>query len=159
MVLEYTKAEQYLGVSLRIVNVLDFDVEACGGTHLNVTGDVGRIKIIKTSKIQDGIIRLEFIAGRAAEKHFEKERQIIKRAKQILDCKENQIPARAQELFDAWKRAKKGKLEELKLESTITTKGDVIDESATILKTQPEHLIKTLERFKSDIETKLENKK
>jgi alanyl-tRNA synthetase len=147
------------GRELRIVDVLDFDTEACGGTHLDVTGDIGRIKILKTSKIQDGVIRLEFIAGGAAEKFFEKERQIIKRAKEILGCAAEQIPARAQELFDAWKRAKKGKLDELKLESLEKTKANPIDETATILKTQPEHLIKTLERFKADIEKKLKDKK
>ncbi|MFP4568082.1 MAG: alanine--tRNA ligase [Candidatus Woesearchaeota archaeon] len=147
------------GRELRIVNVLDFDTEACGGTHLDVTGDIGRIKIIKTSKIQDGVIRLEFIAGGAAEKYFEKERTTINKAKEILSCTEKQIPSRAQELFDAWKQAKKGKLKELKLKTTQETQGDAIDEAATNLKTQPEHLIKTLERFKQDIEKRLKSKK
>jgi len=143
------------GKELRIVNVLDFDVEACGGTHLDVTGDVGRIKIIRTSKIQDGVIRLEFIAGAAAENFFEKERQTINEAKLLLGCEAEQIPSRAQELFEAWKKSKKGKLQELKLESKEKSKGNVLEEAAINLKTQPEHLIKTLERFKADIEKNL----
>ena len=140
------------GKELRIVNILDFDVEACGGTHLDVTGDVGRIKILRTSKIQDGVIRFEFIAGAAAESFFEKERAIILEASKILDCNKKQIPARAEELFSLWKKAKKKKLTEFKLESKTESEGDVIHEAATILKTQPEHLIKTLKRFKEDID-------
>lgn len=146
------------GKDLRIVNVLDFDVEACGGTHLDVTGDVGRIKILRTSKIQDGVIRVEFLAGAAAQKHFEKEREIIKVASEILECSKEQIPSRAQELFNKWKIAKKGKLDELKFESSQKSKGDVIQEASNILKTQPEHLIKTLERFKKEIINSLDKK-
>lgn len=147
------------GKELRIINVQDFDVEACGGTHLDVTGDIGRIKILKTSKIQDGVIRLEFIAGAAAEKFFEEEREIIREAEKILNCTKKQIPARAQELFDAWKMAKKGKLDELKLTSNILSEGNVVEDASIILKTQPANLVKTLRRFKSDIEKKLESKK
>ncbi len=51
------------GKIIRIVEIKDFDVEACGGTHLDNTSQAGKIKIIKSSKIHDGIIRLEFKAG------------------------------------------------------------------------------------------------
>ena len=52
--------------SVRIVNINNWDIEACGGTHVRKTGDIGIIKIIKSERIQDGIIRLEFAAGEAA---------------------------------------------------------------------------------------------
>ncbi len=139
------------GKELRIVNINDFDVEACGGTHLDITGDVGSIKIIKTSKIQDGVVRLEFLAGSASEKQFEKEREIIRQAKEILSCEEKQIPARAQELFENWKKAKKGKLDSTNLTSKEEYSGDIIQKTADILKTQPEHIIKTLQRFRNEI--------
>lgn len=56
------------GKLLRIVNIPNIDVEACGGTHLNNTMEAGRIKILKTTKIQDGIDRVEFTAGEEAER-------------------------------------------------------------------------------------------
>ncbi|MCF7871539.1 alanine--tRNA ligase [Candidatus Woesearchaeota archaeon] len=146
------------GKELRIVNIEGFDVEACGGTHLDVTGDVGHIKILRTSKIQDGIVRLEFVAGNAAEKEFEKERKIIAESEQILDCTKNKIPARAEEMFQKWKKIKKNKLEKFNLESQETIDGNdaqIIQKTADILKTQPEHIIKTLKRFKEDINKKL----
>ena len=56
------------GKLLRIVNIPGIDVEACGGTHLNNTKEVGKIKILKTTKIQDGIDRIEFTAGEEADR-------------------------------------------------------------------------------------------
>ncbi len=55
---------------VRIVNISDFDIEACGGTHVNRTGDIGLIKILKSERIQDGVVRLEFVAGQAAINHI-----------------------------------------------------------------------------------------
>ncbi len=48
---------------LRIVEIPGWDVEACFGTHLLNTGEVGCIKITGVEKIQDGIIRLTYVAG------------------------------------------------------------------------------------------------
>lgn len=66
------------GKVLRIVNIPGVDVEACGGTHLNRTDEVGKIKIIKTTKIQDGVVRLEFTAGEEAGKVSDKEEGIFR---------------------------------------------------------------------------------
>ena len=52
--------------NVRIVNIEGWDIEACGGTHISKTGEIGLIKIIKSERIQDGIVRLEFAAGEAA---------------------------------------------------------------------------------------------
>ena len=51
---------------VRIVNIDGWDVEACGGTHVNKTGEIGLIKILKTERIQDGVVRLEFVSGNNA---------------------------------------------------------------------------------------------
>ncbi|MEM2339502.1 MAG: DHHA1 domain-containing protein [Nitrososphaerales archaeon] len=53
---------------VRIVKIGDFDIEACGGTHCFRTGDVGFIKILKSERIQDGVERIEFVAGELAVK-------------------------------------------------------------------------------------------
>ncbi len=49
--------------SVRIVSIEDKDIEACGGTHVKKTGDIELIKITKTKRIQDGVVRLEFVSG------------------------------------------------------------------------------------------------
>ena len=51
------------GKDIRVVRVGDFDVEACGGIHCKNTLEVGAIKILRTKRIQDGVVRLEFVSG------------------------------------------------------------------------------------------------
>jgi alanyl-tRNA synthetase len=61
---------------LRIVQVKDLDgnlidAEACGGLHLaGMESTVGLIKIISSSRIHDGINRIEFVAGSATQEHL-----------------------------------------------------------------------------------------
>jgi len=56
---------------VRIVNIGGLDIEACGGTHVFNTGELGLIKIIKTERIQDGVVRIEFVAGENALKRVQ----------------------------------------------------------------------------------------
>jgi alanyl-tRNA synthetase len=60
------------GKFIRVVDIEDWDVEACGGMHFENTSEVGSIRIINTRRVQDGVVRLEFKAGKALEKHAEK---------------------------------------------------------------------------------------
>ncbi len=48
---------------IRVVEIPGLDAEACFGTHLKNTMEVGGIKIINVEKIQDGVVRLEYVAG------------------------------------------------------------------------------------------------
>ena len=51
------------GKDIRVIRIGDFDVEACGGIHCKNTLEVGAIKILRTKRIQDGVVRLEFVSG------------------------------------------------------------------------------------------------
>jgi alanyl-tRNA synthetase len=48
------------------------DIEACGGTHCSSTGEIGLIKIVSTERIQDGVVRLNFLAGEPAINYVQK---------------------------------------------------------------------------------------
>ncbi len=48
---------------IRIVEIPGWDAQACYGTHLQNTCEVGCIKIVDSRRIQDGVLRLEFVAG------------------------------------------------------------------------------------------------
>ncbi len=57
---------------LRVVEIADFDLNACGGTHVARTGAVGLIKIVRTERRGDAL-RLEFrCGGRALADYREK---------------------------------------------------------------------------------------
>ncbi len=52
-------------------------MEACCGTHCDNTSEVGWIKIIKTSRISDGILRLYYVAGSKSIEKMNSETKII----------------------------------------------------------------------------------
>lgn len=74
---------------VRIVNIEGLDVEACGGTHVNKTGELGLIKITKAERIQDGVVRLEFVSGEAALKYTQnQDKKISQIVKSLGSSKE-----------------------------------------------------------------------
>src|SRR5260370_12928172 len=50
---------------LRLIDIRDFDLTACGGTHVSSTGQIGSILLRKTEKVRHGY-RVEFVAGERA---------------------------------------------------------------------------------------------
>ena len=147
------------GKKIRIVEIPGIDVEACGGTHVNRTSEIDDIKILKSTKISDSVVRVIFASGDAAKKEEKHESKILEETAKLLGVELNQIPARAQELFDKWKKArkavkKKRKLAEqdLRLAKKESFEGNILEKTAEILKTQPEHIAKTVKRFLDDLE-------
>jgi len=148
------------GKEIRIVEIKGLDVEACGGTHLKNTSEVGKIRILKSTKIQDGVVRIEFVAGERAKHEIDKKKGVLDELSKILNVNESQIPARADELFTKWKKAKKALKKEkqiskhdFELKSTEKFQGDILAKTAEVLKTQPEHLVKTVKRFMDELES------
>src|SRR5258706_420023 len=47
---------------LRLIDIRDFDLTACGGTHVPNTGQIGSILLRKSEKVRQGY-RVEFVAG------------------------------------------------------------------------------------------------
>jgi alanyl-tRNA synthetase len=50
---------------LRIIDIRDWDLSACGGTHVNQTGQIGCVLLRKAEKVRQGW-RVEFVAGQRA---------------------------------------------------------------------------------------------
>ena len=81
--------------SVRIVSIEDFDVEACGGTHVKKTKDIELIKITKTKRIQDGVVRLEFVSGPTAQQYVKQ--QGILQTKNKEDSAQKEIKEKLRE--------------------------------------------------------------
>ena len=105
------------GQELRIVEIPEVDVECCGGTHLKHTKEAGEIKILKSAKISDGVVRLTFVAGEAAKQEEMAEHDLLEETAKIMGVKNNEVPTRAEELFTKWKKAKKALKKKKKVEA------------------------------------------
>ncbi len=89
--------------SVRIVSIGDKDTEACGGTHVKKTGDIELIKITKTKRIQDGVVRIEFVSGPTAFEYVKEQEEESKkqaeeaRQREQLEKQREESKARARE--------------------------------------------------------------
>jgi alanyl-tRNA synthetase len=116
--------------NVRIVNIDGWDVEACGGTHVSKTGEIGLIKILKTERIQDGVVRLEFVAGNNALQYVQsQDSQLIHIAQYLGSSKEKVV-----ESFD--KIAKDNELTKREFRSIVKKFSDnmaeIVSQKATI---------------------------
>ena len=88
--------------NVRIVNIDNWDVEACGGTHVKSTGQIGLVKIVKSERIQDGVVRLEFVAGEAAINYMQQqESQLASIAQSLGSSKEKILESFSKAMDDA----------------------------------------------------------
>jgi len=94
---------------IRVVEVEKFDIEACGGTHDDSTSSAYPIKIIGTKKIADGMVRIELVAGEVAMDYMRDKAKILREVAGRLGVKEEDVPGAVRNLFEAWKKARKGK--------------------------------------------------
>lgn len=66
------------GDTVRLIDIAEFDLTACGGTHVSRTGAVGMIKILKLESHR-GNYRVEFACGRRALTDYRQKNRIINR--------------------------------------------------------------------------------
>jgi alanyl-tRNA synthetase len=150
------------GKYVRIVEVPNVDVEACGGTHLNNTSETGEIKITKSQKIQDGVVRLTFTAGEATEKFKERNKKLLGELETILSVDSDKIVGRVSELLDKWKNLNKAlksgkfKQEDLELTSIEAFEGVPISEISQILNVKKEQIPSKVQKLLDEWE---DNKK
>lgn len=95
------------GLDIRVIRIEGLDVEACGGTHLKNTSQARLIKIIGSTKIQDGVVRIEFTAGDAAFRYIEEQQKILLESAGILKITPEQLPKSVERFFTEWKELRK----------------------------------------------------
>jgi alanyl-tRNA synthetase len=95
---------------IRLVEVADFDLSACGGTHVNRTGGVGIICIRKVERAK-GLTRFEFVCGGRALRRARQDFSILTESARLLSSGFETLPVliskQTQELRDAGKSAQK----------------------------------------------------
>jgi alanyl-tRNA synthetase len=91
------------GEQIRLIHVAE-DVQACGGTHVRRTGDIGAIKVLSTERVQDGVERITFAAGGAAIRATRRTENALYEAADVLDVNPQEVPETAERFFREWKK-------------------------------------------------------
>ncbi len=103
--------EEEYGEEVRVIEIDDFSLELCGGTHVQATGEIGLFKIIDESSIAAGIRRIEATTGTNSLNYLRRQQNRIDELAGELNSDENS-------LLDAVKHLKEEKDElEQKVES------------------------------------------
>src|SRR6266446_2489673 len=87
------------GGKIRVVRIVGWDTEACGGTHVKRTGELGVFRIEKIDRLQDGIERIIFSAGIPALKRISDENEELTTTAQLLKTTPGQVPKSAKALL------------------------------------------------------------
>jgi alanyl-tRNA synthetase len=93
------------GKDIRVVKTGDWDVEACAGTHLKRTGEIGFVKIVYTERVQDGVERLGYAVGLQALKRVQAQESLLWRVSETLSAPVEKLDKTAEKLVKELKEA------------------------------------------------------
>lgn len=83
--------EKYNPEKVRVVDIENFSMELCGGTHVNSTGDIGCFKIVEVSSPSVGNKRIVAVTGLKAVELFQETFNLVKNLSQEFKVKPEKI--------------------------------------------------------------------
>jgi alanyl-tRNA synthetase len=117
------------GKDIRVVKTGNWDVEACAGTHLRNTGEVGFVKIVYTERVQDGVERLGYAIGLEALKAVQRQESILWRVSETLNAPVEKLDKTAEKLV---KELKEANIEKRKLMKELAGKESASFEKSSL---------------------------
>src|SRR5271166_4384460 len=91
---------------LRLIEVADFDLSACGGTHVNASGQIGSILLRKSEKVRQET-RVEFVCGGRAVRMARRDYGALSEAAALFSTQLGDVPEQIRKSFDESKRLRK----------------------------------------------------
>jgi alanyl-tRNA synthetase len=91
---------------LRVIDIRDFDLTACGGTHVNQTGQIGCILLRKFEKVRQGW-RVEFVAGQRAVTTAHRDFTSLTETAALFSAHIYDVPQQARKSLDEIKSLRK----------------------------------------------------
>jgi alanyl-tRNA synthetase len=84
---------------LRLIDIRDFDLTACGGTHVSNTGQIGGILLRKSEKVRHGY-RVEFVAGQRAVSTARRDFSALTETAALFSAQLYDVPQQARKSLD-----------------------------------------------------------
>ena len=91
---------------IRVLRIGDWDVEACFGTHVANTAEIGSIKIVNVEKLQDGVVRFEIVAGSEVARYAGELEERLDKAAALVKASRSDLEKRLAKLLEEQKRMK-----------------------------------------------------
>jgi alanyl-tRNA synthetase len=91
---------------LRLIDIHDFDLTACGGTHVSHTGQIASVLLRKTEKVRQGW-RVEFVAGLRAVATARRDFATLAETAALFSAHIYDVPQQARKSLDEIKSLRK----------------------------------------------------
>lgn len=91
---------------IRLIEIADYDLNACGGTHVRSTGQIGALLVRGMEKVSRGV-RVEFVCGMRAAKAARHDFTVLGRAAAELSIASDGVPAAIERMKQERKLAEK----------------------------------------------------
>ena len=112
---------------VRVVTILGFSMELCGGTHVERTGDIALFKIVSENGVSAGVRRLEATTGEGALSRFFDNEALLDRLSGDLKVQPRELEETVQRIVRELKETHK-KLDELQLKLAQKESSNILDE-------------------------------
>ena len=109
--------EKY-GDVVRVVEMGDFSMEFCGGTHLDNTAQVGPFRIKSESSIASGVRRIEATVGKLSLEVMNKNQEMLFHAAQVLKTTPGDLAAKVEQQVAETKELRHA-LDKIKAEASL----------------------------------------
>ena len=109
--------EKY-GETVRVVEMGEFSMELCGGTHLDNTAKAGPFRIKSESSVASGVRRMEATTGRLSLEGMEKSRGVLSKAAQFFKAAPSELLERLEQQAGEMKQLRQA-LEKFKSEASL----------------------------------------
>jgi alanyl-tRNA synthetase len=97
--------EEKYGDIVRVVEIGDYSIELCGGTHVTHTSQIGAVKLLGEGSISSGVRRIEALTGAEAIDGWRHQQAVLEHIAWILKTTPEEAPARVARLLDDLKAA------------------------------------------------------
>ena len=109
--------EKY-GETVRVVEMGDFSMEFCGGTHLDNSAKAGPFRIKSESSVASGVRRMEATTGRLSLESMEKSHGVLSKAAQFFKAAPSELLERLEQQAGEMKQLRQA-LEKFKSEASL----------------------------------------
>lgn len=118
--------EKY-GDVVRVVNMGDYSIEFCGGTHVKNTNEIMAFKILSESGVAAGVRRIEALTSKGVIRYYENLEKKLNEAAKVLKATPDNLAEKIAHLT-AENKALHSEVESLKSKLAQDAMGDVMDQ-------------------------------
>ena len=117
--------------NVRVVQAGDYSIELCGGTHVNATGEIGYVKLMRESSIAAGVRRVEAFTGTSAIETCQDDEILITDIANVLKVPKQELSDRIKLLLKEH-RDLENQIQHLKSQNALSNLNSLVENAELV---------------------------